>query len=173
MSISMEFSQLSNFSHSKATEYRFLDYSPGENPASAGDDVDSLQTGEAVALRSAGNPKHSAATTFTSHRLGHHSPRSSTRRNTCTVITHAGCDATASSQAMDQRPLVSRQINNSIEPAGTGAILSFGPSKVAKIKADAGASSMARLRVQVAPKARRRRLFLITPANDNRGRMAA
>lgn len=179
MSIPQEYSIHSNATRSKTVGYRVLNSATGDRPTDVGYEVAWVRTWQAMKLPAAGKQTHSAVGTisFTGHWLGHYSPWSSARRDTCTVTAHAGYDAIAQSRTTDQRPLVGRQISVSgIEPAGLGANLCLGPAKVAKIKADADASPMAGLEMQVAPTilaVRRRQFFLTTAANDNHVRIAA
>ncbi len=84
--------------------------------------------------------------------LGCNSLPSRAGKCTCAVATHVSANTIARSQTKGQLLLAGHQINgDGIEPDDPEAI-TFGPSKVAKIKADAGINPIAGLGVQVTPK---------------------
>lgn len=166
-----EYAQLSNDARNRADDFLFLDFTPGDIQKRVGGDGSSLQAGEVMKLYLAAKQTHdlSATVAITSCSLDCKSLQSSAGRDHCVVAAHAGFDTIASREAKGQRMLDGRQLSDhSIERVGLEAILSFSPSKVAKIKANSGVSAMAKLRVQAPPA-----ICMTAAANDNVERIAA
>jgi hypothetical protein len=147
-----KYTQRSNDARNGAAKLLLSDFLPEHIPARIGNRGSSLPAWEPMALHLEVKRTHA-------------------------VTGPAGFDTLTSSPAEGQFMLDGRQLNNhSIERVGLGDILSFGPSKVAKIKAAAGVSLPCESEVQVTATA----ISAIQPpfpisgaANDSRWKAAA